>query len=115
MHGRSCETQLFVQVNAQVRSMVHTDVRDMDFIWQVKILHATALSGATWSDYTKQESSFIESAYQTGIFEEQGVPLPIGIWPPHTRVWVCNDDRTLYETTADTGNRREVRRLNRAM
>ncbi len=95
--------------------MVYTDLPDMDFIWQVKILHATESIGATWCDYTEQESSFIESAYQTGIFEEQGVPLPIGSWPPARRVWVCNDDRTLHETTADTGNRREVRRLTRAM
>jgi hypothetical protein len=80
-----------------------------------QVLHATESIGATWCDYTEQESSFIESAHQTGIFEEQGVPLPIGSWPPARRVWVCNADLTLYETTADTGNRREVRRLTRAM
>ncbi len=95
--------------------MVHTDLPDIAFIWQVKILDATHSNGAAWCDYTEEQSMLIESAYQTGIFEEQGLPLPIAIWPPERRVWVCNDDRTLYETTADTGNRREVRRLNRAM
>ncbi len=51
--------------------MVYTDLPDMDFIWQVNILHATESIGAIWCDYTERESSFIESVYQRGILEEQ--------------------------------------------
>ena len=50
-------------------------------------------------------------AHQTDIFEEQGVPLPTGSWQSARRVPVCIGDRTMYETTADSGNRREVRCL----
>jgi hypothetical protein len=90
--------------------MVYTDLPDMDSIWQVNICmlpNQLEQFGVT----TLNGKAVSLKAHQTDIFEEQGVPLPTGSWQSARRVDVCIGDSTMYETTADSGNRREVRCL----